>query len=80
VYGMIWSQGMIQYYVDMPTNVYATFTNSGLAANAVWPFDSNVGAFVLLNMAVGGNWPGSPDGTTPFPSEMLVDYVRVYTE
>ncbi len=80
VYGMIWSKGMIQYYVDTPTNVYATFTNSGLAANAVWPFDSNVGAFVLLNMAVGGTWPGSPDVTTPFPSEMLVDYVRVYTE
>ncbi len=79
VYGMIWSQGMVQYYVDTPSNVYATFTNTGLGAGAVWPFDSNVGAFVLLNMAVGGTWPGSPNSTTPFPSEMLVDYVRVYT-
>jgi beta-glucanase (GH16 family) len=34
--------------------------------------------FLLLNMAVGGNWPGYPDATTPFPSSMLVDYVRVY--
>ncbi|MDU5950371.1 MAG: RICIN domain-containing protein, partial [Paenibacillus macerans] len=34
--------------------------------------------FILLNLAVGGNWPGSPDGSTPFPSQMLVDYVRVY--
>jgi beta-glucanase (GH16 family) len=32
-----------------------------------------------LNLAVGGSWPGSPDGTTPFPSELLIDYVRVYT-
>lgn len=79
VYGMIWSQGMVQYYVDTPSNVYATFTNTGLGTGAVWPFDSDVGAFVLLNMAVGGTWPGPPDGTTPFPSEMLVDYVRVYT-
>jgi beta-glucanase (GH16 family) len=34
--------------------------------------------FVLLNVAVGGNWPGSPDGTTRFPQTMLVDYVRFY--
>ena len=34
--------------------------------------------FLLLNLAVGGNWPGDPDGTTQFPQQMLVDYVRVY--
>jgi beta-glucanase (GH16 family) len=34
--------------------------------------------FVLLNFAVGGNWPGSPDGTSSFPQQMVVDYVRVY--
>jgi beta-glucanase (GH16 family) len=34
--------------------------------------------FILLNVAVGGDWPGSPDATTSFPQEMLVDYVRVY--
>jgi len=79
VYGMIWSKGTVSYYVDTPSNVYATFMNSGLPAGEVWPFESNGGAFVILNLAVGGNWPGSPDGTTPFPSEMLVDYVRIYT-
>jgi beta-glucanase (GH16 family) len=36
--------------------------------------------FILLNMAVGGNWPGSPDGTSVFPDTMLVDYVRVYQQ
>ena len=33
---------------------------------------------MILNVAVGGNWPGSPDETTVFPQEMVVDYVRVY--
>lgn len=78
-YGMIWSKGTVSYYVDSTSNVYATFTNANLATGAVWPFDSNAGEFIILNLAVGGNWPGSPDVTTPFPSQMLVDYVRVYT-
>jgi beta-glucanase (GH16 family) len=34
--------------------------------------------FVLLNLAVGGDWPGNPDATTQMPQQMLVDYVRVY--
>jgi len=79
-YGMIWKQGSVQYYIDDPTNIYATYTPSSLTglSGAVWPFDSDSGAFLILNLAVGGNWPGPPDATTPFPSEMLVDYVRIY--
>jgi beta-glucanase (GH16 family) len=34
--------------------------------------------FILLNLAVGGSWPGAPDETTVFPQQMQVDYVRVY--
>jgi beta-glucanase (GH16 family) len=34
--------------------------------------------FIILNVAVGGDWPGSPDTATLFPQKMLVDYVRVY--
>lgn len=80
-YGMIWSPKSIQFYADTPTNIYASFTPSSLAgqSGAVWPFDSGSGAFVILNLAVGGNWPGPPTAATPFPSEILVDYVRVYT-
>ena len=33
---------------------------------------------LLINIAVGGDWPGSPDETTSFPTEMKIDYVRVY--
>lgn len=81
VYGMIWTPAKIQYYVDSPANVYATFTPDSLAgqANAVWPFDHGDGAFLLLNLAVGGNWPGSPNSTTPFPASVLVSYVHIYT-
>jgi len=81
-YGMIWGNGSVQYYVDSPTNIYATYTSTGVAGTegAVWPFDSTNGNFIILDLAVGGSWPGSPDGTTTFPSEVLVDYVRLYTQ
>lgn len=42
-----------------------------------WVFDHPF--FILLNLAVGGNWPGDPNGSTPFPATMLVDYVHVYS-
>lgn len=75
-YGMIWSKGKVQYYVDSPSNVYATFTPENFQGK--WPFDAGP-QFVILNLAVGGDWPGNPDATTVFPGEMLVDYVRIYT-
>jgi beta-glucanase (GH16 family) len=81
-YGMIWSPGSVQYYIDAPSTVYATYTPSSLAAlndGAVWPFDDGQSNFIILNLAIGGSWPGPPDSSTPFPSEMLVDYVRIYT-
>jgi beta-glucanase (GH16 family) len=81
-YGMIWKKGSVAYYVDDPANPYVTYTNpeslSGLSG-AVWPFDSGDSAFILMNLAVGGDWPGNPDGTAVFPESILVDYVRVYT-
>jgi beta-glucanase (GH16 family) len=76
-YGLLWSPKKIAYYVDDPTNVYATFTPADLPKGAIWPFDDGK-YFFLLNLAVGGDWPGSPDATSQFPQEMLVDYVRVY--
>jgi len=75
-YGMIWTKGQIQYYVDDPANIYTTF--NATTAGGTWPFDAGP-QFVLLNLAVGGNWPGSPNATTVFPSEMQVDYVRIYS-
>ena len=78
-YGMIWSKGQIQYYVDDPSNIYATFTSTnGAFTSSTWPFDAGP-QFVILNLAVGGDWPGNPNSSTVFPGNMLVDYVRIYT-
>jgi beta-glucanase (GH16 family) len=81
-YGMIWKKGSVAYYVDDPSKPYVTYTNpASLTAlpGAVWPFDSGDSAHLLLNLAVGGSWPGNPNATTTFPASLLVDYVRLYS-
>ena len=75
-YGMIWTKGQVQYYVDSPNNIYETFTPTN-PGGGTWPFDQGP-QFILLNLAVGGSWPGNPNSTTVFPSQMVVDYVRIY--
>jgi beta-glucanase (GH16 family) len=81
-YGMIWKPNSVAYYIDNPNQPYVTYTNpaslSGLAG-AAWPFDAGQSNFILINLAVGGDWPGSPTAATPFSSQLLVDYVRIYT-
>ncbi len=52
-----------------------TVTRDAVGTNP-WVFDKPF--FVVLNVAVGGTWPGSPDATTRFPQQMLVDWVRVW--
>jgi beta-glucanase (GH16 family) len=79
-YGMIWKKGSVAYYIDDPSHPYVTYTTDDIRKfkDGVWPFDAGQGNFILLNLAIGGDWPKSPNATTPFPSEMLVDYVRIY--
>lgn len=76
VYAIEWEPGAVRFYVD--TNLYATFTHSQWPPGGTWVFDHPF--FIILNVAVGGNWPGSPGSTTAFPQLMLVDYVRVYAK
>ena len=76
LYAVEWEPGVVRFYVD--ANLYATVTQSQWPAGGAWVFDHPF--FIILNVAVGGNWPGSPDNTTVFPQQMLVDYVRVYTK
>ena len=76
-YGILWGPGKVQFYVDDPTKPYATFTPADLPKGGVWAFDQRR-FFLLLNLAVGGHWPGPPDAATGPTLEMLVDYVRVY--
>ncbi len=68
-----WENGRIRWFVD--DYLYSTKTRSDISPYQ-WPFDQDF--HLLLNVAVGGNWPGSPDGSTIFPQTMEVDYVRVY--
>jgi beta-glucanase (GH16 family) len=74
VYAVEWSASAIKFYVD--DTLYETQTPQ-TATNRTWEFDQPF--FILLNVAVGGQWPGAPDSTTTFPQTMKVDYVRVYT-
>ena len=60
----------------MDSRPYFTLTPTNLPAKGAWVF--NQPKFLLLNLAVGGNWPGDPDVSSTFPQKMLVDYVRVY--
>lgn len=69
-----WEPKVIRFYVDK--SLYKTRTPSDLPAGTSWVFDHPF--FILLNVAVGGGWPGNPDASTVFPQEMVVDYVRVY--
>jgi beta-glucanase (GH16 family) len=75
LFAVEWEPNAVRFYVD--GNLYETRTPADLPAGTRWVYDHPF--FVLLNVAVGGDWPGPPDGTTVFPQAMLVDYVRVYS-
>lgn len=81
-YGVIKTPDRIEFYIDDPNHPYATFTPRSIASRpgAVWPFDNGQSFYLILNIAVGGVWPGSPDASTKFPAAMRVDYVRLYSD
>ena len=74
IYAVEWEPKVIRFYVD--DQLYATRTPADLPPGTKWVYDHPF--FLLLNVAVGGEWPGSPDASSVFPQEMLVDYVRAY--
>lgn len=74
IYAVEWGKKAIRFYVD--DHLYATKTPADLPQGTKWVFQHKF--FLLLNVAVGGGWPGNPDSTSTFPQSMLVDYVRVY--
>lgn len=74
VYAAEWSENKIAFYVD--GNLYKTIAPKDLPAGKQWVYDHPF--FMILNLAIGGNWGGAPDETTVFPGMMMIDYVRVY--
>jgi beta-glucanase (GH16 family) len=75
LYAIEWQEGEVRWFVDQKH--YATQTKWRTTAGPFpAPFDQKF--HVILNVAVGGQWPGPPDSTTTFPQELVVDYVRVY--
>ena len=74
VFAVEWMPGEIRWFAD--GQQYHRTTPASLPQGAAWVFEHAF--FMLLNVAVGGSWPGDPDATTVVPQQMLVDYVRVY--
>jgi beta-glucanase (GH16 family) len=72
VFGIEWGENYINYYVD--NVLYNQITPADVSGE--WVF--NKPFFIILNMAIGGNLPGSPNAETVFPQTMIVDYVKVY--
>lgn len=71
VFSVEWDAQSIRGFVDGTQYFVADITPSGLS-------EFHEDYFIILNLAVGGNWPGSPDANTVFPQTMQVDYIRVY--
>ncbi|MES2714753.1 MAG: glycoside hydrolase family 16 protein [Pseudomonadota bacterium] len=91
VYAVEWEPGEIRFYVDgvhtsTRNHWWSTSKNKdgvGLEARRAadlnpWPAPFDQPFYLVMNVAVGGNFPGAPSAATPFPAELVVDYVRVY--
>ncbi len=66
-YGMLWDQNYLVWYIDGVE-----------VGRQTTPSDMNQPMYMVLNLAVGGSWPGNADATTPFPATMSIDYVHAY--
>jgi beta-glucanase (GH16 family) len=72
-YTLEWNSSSITWFLDG-----SQYWQGNIANNINSTDEFHAPFFIILNLAIGGSWPGSPDGTTPFPDTMFVDYVRVY--
>lgn len=71
VFSIVWDEKKIVWYLDDKQFHIIDTTPAGLSE-----FQEEY--FLLVNLAVGGDWPGKPDGTTVFPQHLVVDYIRVF--
>lgn len=78
LYGIIWTDKRIDFYVDSPEQIVYSYAPATLNAST-WPFDKE--AFLIINLAIGGNWGGAQGiDNTIFPATLELDYVKVYQE
>ncbi len=73
-YAVEWAPNDLRFFFD--DHLIVERTPADLPPGTRWVYDHPF--FIILNLAVGGDWPGAPDASTVFPKQMLVDYVRVY--
>ena len=74
VFGVEWWPGQVIWTVD--GEPYYAVNKADVLPNHAWLFEEDM--YLLLNLAVGGNWPGPPGASTAFPAHMEVDWVRWY--
>jgi beta-glucanase (GH16 family) len=74
IYAVEWEPEEIRWYLD--DDLFQVLSAADLPGK--WVYDHPF--FIILNLAIGGNWPGYPDGTTVFPQRLYIDYVRVYRQ
>lgn len=72
------SAGFHRYGVDWEPDQITWYFDGQRIAQTATPADMHSPMYMLANLAVGGNWPGSPDATTAFPANMQIDYIRAY--
>lgn len=79
VYAIEWDEDEVEFYLD---DVLYHIVNKDETAYEYgpeeWVYDHE--HYLILNLAVGGNWPGAPDASTVFPNQMAVDYIRIYED
>jgi len=78
-FALEWEEGKLRWYVD-GEQFQSLGTGMWYSSAAPFPAPFNRRFHLLINLAVGGNWPGNPDVTTQFPQDLVIDYVRVYQD
>jgi len=73
VFSIVWDENSIRWYLD--EKLYNTFD---IRRSELSEFHEDF--YLIVNLAVGGRWPGYPDGTTTFPQHLIVDYIRVFQD
>ena len=77
-FAMEWEEGEFRWYVN--GNLYQTQSSGWYSTSGPFPVPFNRDFHLLINLAVGGNWPGNPDASTQFPQDLILDYIRVYQQ